>query len=178
LKHMFDCDNLNNSKASRRYICDFILLAAIIFGCLIAICTRNMYLTRGESVELSISHNGDKTTGYISFEDEGLYAIVFVNGYETDPDIYKLGTSVSDDDSMVELLDSKSGLQSGSYEYNVLYISDGKVDMIMATCPDLICVHTKTAEYNGDSICCLPHGLIITVVSDDENQENIDAVTW
>ena len=46
---------------------------------------------------------------------------------------------------------------------NRLVIQDGKAYMQTATCPDGICVAHAPIFRDGESIVCLPHGVVITV---------------
>ncbi len=57
---------------------------------------------------------------------------------------------------------------------NILEIHDGKAKMIDASCPDQLCVYQKAAEYNGESIVCLPNIVIVEVQSD--NESGIDSI--
>ena len=54
---------------------------------------------------------------------------------------------------------------------NVLVIENGKAFMKEADCPDKLCVKQKAISANGESIVCLPHKLVITVVG-GESSEN------
>ena len=60
--------------------------------------------------------------------------------------------------------------ESGS---NTLLIQDGKASMIAADCPDGLCVQQKAIGYNGETIVCLPHKLVIRVVSGEEGEVDI-----
>ncbi|MDE7422441.1 MAG: NusG domain II-containing protein [Lachnospiraceae bacterium] len=46
---------------------------------------------------------------------------------------------------------------------NVLRISDGKVWLTEADCPDKICVNTGKIQYLGQSIICLPHKVVVEI---------------
>lgn len=46
---------------------------------------------------------------------------------------------------------------------NLLVIENGTARVAEATCPDKICVNQGAVRYNGESIVCLPHRLVITV---------------
>ena len=59
--------------------------------------------------------------------------------------------------------------------YNVLIIKDGKAYVESATCPDGICASHRPIFRNGESIVCLPNGVVITVITDD-NTDSPDAV--
>lgn len=52
-----------------------------------------------------------------------------------------------------------------SADYNIVKISDGKVCVIEADCRDQICVKKGYICNVGESIICLPHKLVITVLS-------------
>lgn len=46
---------------------------------------------------------------------------------------------------------------------NTLQISEGKVWLSEADCPDKICVNTGKIQYPGQSIICLPHKVVIEI---------------
>lgn len=48
---------------------------------------------------------------------------------------------------------------------NTLEISDGTAKMIDADCPDHICVKTYPISSPGETIVCLPHKLVIEVIT-------------
>lgn len=58
---------------------------------------------------------------------------------------------------------------------NTLVIKDGCAKMTQANCPDGICTNHMKISRNGESIICLPHKVIVTVVSGN-NSDEIDAV--
>lgn len=51
---------------------------------------------------------------------------------------------------------------------NVLTVKDGEARMTEANCADQVCVYQSAISKNGDMIICLPHQLIISVVSKEE----------
>lgn len=53
---------------------------------------------------------------------------------------------------------------------NKLSIHNGYADMTDADCPDKLCVKQKKIHYNGESLICLPHKVVVTVISDKESQ--------
>lgn len=61
-------------------------------------------------------------------------------------------------------------------ETNTLVIKDGKAEVIEANCPDGICANHMPIHRSGESIICLPHKLVVTVVDDFDNDAEIDAV--
>lgn len=58
---------------------------------------------------------------------------------------------------------------------NRVKISDGKVQMVQADCPDQICVHHKEISKNHETIVCLPNKIVLTIESIEEAE--IDATT-
>ena len=46
---------------------------------------------------------------------------------------------------------------------NVIVVENGRVCVKDANCPDKVCVRTGWIEYEGESIVCLPHKLVVTV---------------
>ncbi|NLJ70166.1 MAG: NusG domain II-containing protein [Clostridiaceae bacterium] len=49
-------------------------------------------------------------------------------------------------------------------QYNQLIIQDSKVWIESANCPNQICVKHPKIQYSGETIICLPHQLVITIV--------------
>ncbi|MDD3174818.1 MAG: NusG domain II-containing protein [Herbinix sp.] len=60
-------------------------------------------------------------------------------------------------------------------EYNTIEIKDGVVDMIDANCPDKICVKHNEIHYNGETIVCLPHKVVLEIEDGEENGVDIIA---
>lgn len=59
---------------------------------------------------------------------------------------------------------------------NRFVIEDGKVYMEYASCPDGICVSHPPVFRDGQSIVCLPNRVVVTVVSEtDDNETDIVA---
>ena len=46
---------------------------------------------------------------------------------------------------------------------NVVEVSGGRVRVLEADCPDRLCVRQGWIRYDGESIVCLPHKLVVTV---------------
>lgn len=61
-------------------------------------------------------------------------------------------------------------------ETNTLVIKDGKADVTEANCKDGYCEKQKPIHRSGESIICLPHKLVISVVDETDNEPEIDAV--
>ena len=55
-------------------------------------------------------------------------------------------------------------LETDDGHYNLLSIKDGKADITEADCRDGICVHHPPVSKPGETIVCLPHKLVVTIV--------------
>lgn len=70
-----------------------------------------------------------------------------------------------DGETVMELpLDEDIWIVLGEGEHtNTLVIENRRARVVEATCPDRICVNQWPVQYEGESIVCLPHKLVITV---------------
>ena len=60
---------------------------------------------------------------------------------------------------------------------NILKISDGKAQITEANCPDKICVKNHSIQYEGESIVCLPHKVVVFIDNSSYTEDNIpDAI--
>lgn len=51
---------------------------------------------------------------------------------------------------------------------NYLVIHDGMADVTEADCPDELCVHESAIRYDGETIVCLPHKLVVRIESSEK----------
>ena len=70
-----------------------------------------------------------------------------------------------DGEQLMELpLSADTQVVLGSGEHtNTLVIENGAARVVEATCPDRICVNQGAVRYEGESIVCLPHKLVIAI---------------
>ena len=66
-------------------------------------------------------------------------------------------------------------IRTGESSFNRLVIRDGKAYVEDASCPDGICAAHRPVYRNGESIVCLPHGVVITVVR-AASEDTVDMV--
>lgn len=52
---------------------------------------------------------------------------------------------------------------------NIIFVENGAVRMTEADCPDQICVHRGAIRYEGETIVCLPHKLVVTVTGGESS---------
>lgn len=80
---------------------------------------------------------------------------------------------------VVETFDLNEDIEK-TYDFdgdkNTLVIKDGKVTVTDANCPDGICVNHMPIHRSGESIICLPHKFVVTVVDKLSDDNEIDAV--
>lgn len=60
-------------------------------------------------------------------------------------------------------------------ETNTLLIREGKASVTDATCPDKICVHHRPISRVGETIVCLPHQVVVKIVSSQKNEVDLVA---
>ena len=98
---------------------------------------------------------------YFVNADSGRYVQVEVNG------------------EVVETLELKENFEK-QYDFdgntNTLVIDNGKASVTQANCKDRICVNHKAISRAGESIICLPHKLVVTILDSNDNDSEIDAV--
>ncbi len=86
-------------------------------------------------------------------KENGAVAVVTVNGEEQ----YRCSMFIEKE---IEINDT-----------NTLLIKGGKADMIVADCPDQVCVKHTPVSKVGETIICLPNKVVITIESLDGNQK-------
>lgn len=59
---------------------------------------------------------------------------------------------------------------------NTLQIKNGYASIIDADCPDKLCQKQKKIKYNGETLVCLPHRVVVSVISQEKPQ--IDGVAY
>ena len=169
---MFDCDNMKNIKISRRYINDFILLAAILLIAFALIVYREIRTETADKVLVTynaadISTKGTSEQQFILDIGKPGYYIISINS-NVDNNEAKCSDVYSEYESVMRDI---VGLNS----YNVIHVSEDDISVVAASCPDLICVHTAEISHNGGNIICLPNRLIVTT---EKKTEGPDAVTY
>ena len=95
--------------------------------------------------------------------EAGSYAVVKIDGVSTDR--YPLNENAT-----VEILTGDNNEFT-----NTLVIENGKAYVSQANCPDKICAGHKAVTYSGETIVCLPHKVVIEIVSSD-NTPPLDAI--
>ena len=71
-------------------------------------------------------------------------------------------------------VDTVRSYEDGAGGVNVVTVAKGRVFVSEANCPSQICVRHRAISRSGESIVCLPHKLVVTVVGRDAN--GVDAV--
>ncbi len=52
---------------------------------------------------------------------------------------------------------------------NTLQIKDSYASITEADCPDKLCQKQKKIRYNGETIVCLPHKIVVSVISEENS---------
>ena len=102
--------------------------------------------------------------------------LFFLYGVNNDAGAY---VQIEVDGKIVETLsidtDTTREITSDENGTNTLIIKDGYAKMTEANCPDGLCTNQKRISRNGESIICLPHKVVVSVVNENDS-EQIDAV--
>ena len=93
------------------------------------------------------------------FREEGNTVVVTIDGKNYG--VYSLNENLTKD------------IYSGEEDkdFNRLIIRDGKAYIESASCPDGICVNHKPIFRQGESIVCLPNGVVVTVIESDSSDD-------
>ena len=59
---------------------------------------------------------------------------------------------------------------------NRFLIQDGSVKMTEASCHDHTCIDTGSIHNAGETIVCLPHRLVLAIVTSGDNEHQPDAI--
>ena len=104
----------------------------------------------------------------------GAAALFFLRGegstVQVEVDGTVIGTYPLSVDREVRIITGENG-----EELNLLVIKDGKATVTTATCPDGICAAHKPISREGESIVCLPHKVVITVIGGSGEEPDIIA---
>ena len=92
-----------------------------------------------------------------AFRTEGSFAVIKINGKETERYPLSVNTEVV--------------IETGDDGRNTLVIEDSKAFMKDANCPDKICEGHSKISYKGETIVCLPHKVVIEIVTEDSENE-------
>ena len=72
--------------------------------------------------------------------------------------------------------DTTQTITSDNGGTNTFHIKDNSVTMTESNCKDNTCVHTGSISQTKESIVCLPHRLVIEVISADSQDKSPDAI--
>ncbi len=87
----------------------------------------------------------------------------------------------TDGDKVIVLIDGKETasyllsenlttvIETGEGNKNILVIDNGKAYVKEASCPDKVCVEHKPISQSGETIVCLPHKVVVQVVSENSD---------
>ena len=99
---------------------------------------------------------------YLFFHKDGAFIQITTNGK-----VYK--TLPLNEDATIII----NGYNNGT---NTLQIKNGYASIIDADCPDKLCQKQKKIKYNGETLVCLPHRVVVSVISQEKPQ--IDGVAY
>lgn len=104
----------------------------------------------------------------------GCLFIVFKNPSRTDGE-YALITVNGEEYARLDINENTDITVSTDEGTNSVHVSNGKISVISADCPDQICVNHEAIGYDKETIVCLPHKLVIEICS--EKEADVDAIS-
>ncbi len=57
--------------------------------------------------------------------------------------------------------------------YNEVVIANGAVEVVEADCSNQVCVEHDPISAEGEQIVCLPHGMVIEIVADEDDASTL-----
>lgn len=168
MKHMFDCDIMSSGKKHFITKADIWLISAILAIALIILFVFR--LTRTQGSYANISYDGMIIMQIPLSQSETRYYLLtesISGSYEETQPICSI-EELSEEEWL--------NMQRSSEDYNVLICHNGEVRMIESNCPDQICVHHSAINATGENIICLPHKIVVEIISDEESK--LDGVAY
>ena len=104
----------------------------------------------------------------------GCLFIVFKNPSRTDGE-YALITVNGEEYARLDINENTDITVSTDEGTKSVHVSNGKISVISADCPDQICVNHEAIGYDKETIVCLPHKLVIEICS--EKEADVDAIS-
>jgi hypothetical protein len=104
----------------------------------------------------------------------GLAVILFMNISKTDGSQVRITVDGKEYKTLPLNKDTTFTVELENGEWNTFVIKDGYVDMIEASCPDMLCVKSSDIHFNHDTIVCLPNKVVLEVINAEDNE--VDAV--
>lgn len=93
-----------------------------------------------------------------------LFLIYNLNYRKSDSETLYVNVMVDNEIYGRYLLDTDMSQKIESiYGYNIIKIVDGKCYISESDCKNKICINTGIIENSGDTLCCLPHKLIVYI---------------
>lgn len=65
--------------------------------------------------------------------------------------------------------DREVKIETDDGHYNILQIKDGKANMTESDCENQVCVNSAAISNIGETIVCLPHRVIVKIVSSENS---------
>lgn len=66
--------------------------------------------------------------------------------------------------------DTRYKIKTPEGHQNILKISNGSASITDADCPDKLCVYQKKISKKGETLVCLPHKVVVSVISSSQDK--------
>ncbi len=102
-------------------------------------------------------------------------AIIFINIRKTDGSRVVITIDGEEYKTLDLNKDTTLTIEVAEGAYNTVTVKNGEVDMTEANCPDKLCVKHRKIHYNGETIVCLPHKVVLQIVGGEESEADMIA---
>lgn len=179
LKHMFDCGKMESKKKFVPKKADMLLLAVVMLMAVLLLFVLKAFQTPGSMAV--VSHDGQTILRFPLSQENAAYYLVML---EAENAAGPRTSAEGGEQAVLHMLSPETWKEEAEAfiaepsigEYNLFICRNGEVQMIMSSCPDLICVHHRAVSKTGESIICLPHKLVIEITGTAETE--LDGVVY
>lgn len=132
----------------------------LVVGCLLAAVFIGVFFV--------LSHS-EGSMARVSCDGAELAVIAFRESEPGEDEKFYL-ISYTGTDATIEVFDEYPLLPKKG-DFNLLSVANGEVSMAAADCRDQICVRHRPVSDDGESIICLPHKLVVEIMSSTQDSE-------
>lgn len=94
-----------------------------------------------------------------------LCAVLYFLAYPKDGDMVQITINGTVTKTFPLNEDTTYTISNGDSQKNILEIKNGTAQIISADCPDKLCVHQKKISRQGETLVCLPHKVVVSIIS-------------
>lgn len=94
-----------------------------------------------------------------------LCVVFYFAAYPKDGDILQITVDGAVTKTFPLDVDTIYTISNSKDHKNILEIKNGTAQITSADCPDKLCVHQKAISRQGETLVCLPHKVVVSIIS-------------